>query len=843
MTQAQYLNFQQYGNNILFRYVDERGKRQKKRVPYKPRLFVPTQDAGALWRSIQGEPLQEMRFDSIKEAKRFREDRTSAGFPVHGFDRYGYCFISELFPEPIQYDPTLVRVGNIDIETGGICSAQDAIFPVTTITYKIEGRIFVLGTKPYTPTRDDVDYIQCLSEKDLLSRFLTLWNSSRFACDIITGWNIEGFDFPYLVNRITQVLGEDQAKRLSPWNLIQDRVDRKFGKEKKIYSIVGISMLDYWPLFEKLAVGPGAAKMPDDWKLNTVANMEVGEKKVDYSNYTSLFDLYDRDYDLFVEYNLKDVELVEKIDNKRQLISLAMSIAYGARVNFEDCLGSVRQWEGIIHHDLAMDHVALPSRPRGVESQSLVGGYVKVTPPSMFKWVVSVDLTSLYPHLMMQFNISPETKRGVMVDRPSVEAVLGGLFHDLKDDIVEKDVVIAANGCVYCRDRPGFLPTILENMYNGRAAAKDKMKDAKKLLQKETDPAERSRLEYEIARYSNEEKRAKVGLNSAYGVLTNKYFILYDFPNAEAITTSGQLAIKWVEKRLNEYLNGVLGTNEDYVIAQDTDSCYLNMGPLVDRVCPNKTPDEITDFLDIVFEEKINVVIQKAYQDLAEYVNATRSRLSMKRESIAERGIWVGKKNYVLNVLDKEGIRYKEPELEMKGVQAIKSSTPSACRTKLLEAIKLIISGTEEDVIKLIDDFREEYYTLPLQDIAFPRSLRGMNKYSCDLKIHKKGSPVQVKAGLLWNHTIKKLGLDSKYEQVGDGDKIKYLYLRVPNPIRDKVIGTPGPIPKEFRIQECVDYPALFQKGFLAPLEKILHATGWKSFHPDLLEFEDEEEG
>jgi DNA polymerase elongation subunit (family B) len=842
MTQNQYLNFAQYGNNILFRYVDAKGKRQKKRVPYKPRLFVPTQDAGALWRSIQGEPLQEMRFDSIKEAKQFREDRTSAGFPVHGFDRYGYCFISELFPEPIQYDPTLVRVGNIDIETGGICSAQEATFPVTTITYKVEGRIFVLGTKAYTPSRDDVDYIQCFHEADLLGRFLTLWNSSRFACDIITGWNIEGFDFPYMVNRITKVLGEEHAKRLSPWNLIQDKIDRKFGKEKKIYSIVGISMLDYWPLFQKLAVGPGAAKLPDDWKLNTVAHMEVGETKVDYSDYKNLFELYEEDYDKFILYNIHDVELVEKIDNKRQLISLAMSIAYGARVNFEDCLGSVRQWEAIIHHDRAMNRVALPPRPKAIESESLVGGFVKETPPGMFKWVVSVDLTSLYPHLMMQFNISPETRRGIKAGRPTVEAVLNGLFYDLKDDLKKHDVVIAANGCVYRRE-PGFLPTMLEDMYNARAAAKDKMKEAKKLLQKETDPSERTRLEYEITRYSNEEKRAKVGLNSCYGVLTNKHFILYDFLNAEAITMSGQLAIKWVEKRLNDYLNKVLGTNEDYIIAQDTDSCYLNMGPLVERVCPDKTPEEITDFLDAVFKEKIDVVIQKAYEDLADYVNAAKQKLFMKRESISERGIWVGKKNYVLNVLDKEGVRYKEPELEMKGVQAIKSSTPSACRTKLLEAIKMIISGTEEDVIKLIDDFREEYYDLPLQDIAFPRSLKGMDKYACPLQIHKKGSPVQVKAGLLWNHTIKKLGLDSKYEQVSDGDKIKYLYLRVPNPIRDKVIGTPGPIPKEFRIQECVDYPALFQKGFLAPLEKILHATGWKSFHPDLLEFEDEEEG
>ena len=334
----------------------------------------------------------------------------------------------------------------------------------------------------------------------------------------------------------------------------------------------------------------------------------------------------------------------------------------------------------------------------------------------------------------------------------------------------------------------------------------------------------------EIARCNNIQMAKKISLNSAYGSVGNQYFRYYKLENAEAITLSGQVAIRWIEGKLNKYMNKVLKTEDvDYVIASDTDSIYLHMGPLVKIVYKGreKTTESIVNFLDKICKVELEKYIESCYQELAEYMNAYEQKMQMKRENIADRGIWTAKKRYIMNVWDSEGVRYSEPKLKIMGIEAVKSSTPAPCRKMIKDALKLMMSGTEDEVIDYIDKCREEFKKLPPEQISFPRSASDVQKYQSSSEIYSKGTPIHVRGALLFNHYIKQNKLTNKYSLIQNGEKIKFVYLKKPNSIHENVISFIQDFPRELGIDKYVDYELQFEKAFLEPLKIILDAVGW----------------
>ena len=516
------------------------------------------------------------------------------------------------------------------------------------------------------------------------------------------------------------------------------------------------------------------------------------------------------------------MELVDRLEDKLRLIDLCFTRAFDAKVNFNDIAYQVRTWDAIIYNYLLKKNIVIPQKERNSKSEKYAGAFVKEPIPGAYEWVVNFDLNSLYPHLIMQYNISPETL--IEQRHPSV-TVDKVLKKELTFEMY-KDSAVCANGAMYRKDVRGFLPELMEKMYSERVIFKKKMIEAKKAYEKTPTKA----LEKEISRCDNIQMAKKIALNSAYGAIGNEYFRYYKLANAEAITLSGQVSIQWIEAKMNEYLNKVLKSDGvDYVIAIDTDSIYLNMGPFVDAVFKGReaSTEEIVNFLDKVSHMELEKYIESSYEELADYLNAYENKMVMKRENIAERGIWTGKKRYILRVWDSEGVRYENPKLKMMGIEAIKTSTPAPCRKYIKDALDIIMTKEEDDVIDFIENARKEFKKLRPEEIAFPRSVSEINKWMSRTDMYNKGCPIHVRGAILYNHYTKKAGLDKKYAPIQSGEKIKFLYLKVPNPIQENVLSFIQDFPRELGYEKYVDYDAQFDKSFIEPMKIILNAIGW----------------
>jgi len=638
--------------------------------------------------------------------------------------------------------------------------------------------------------------------------------------------------------------GEDEAKKLSPWNRISKRDTVMMNRPVQFYDISGIAILDYIQLYRKFTYS-----QQESYRLDNIAHVELGEKKLDYSEFETLHQLYKHDYQKFIEYNIKDVELVEKLEDKMKLIELALTLAYDNKVNYDDVFTQVRMWDAIVYNYLLKKKIVIPQMKKGSKSSQYEGAYVKDPILGMHEWVASFDLNSLYPHLIMQYNISMETlieptkytdnMRGFI---QNCNANVENLLNQEVDTAILKDlgVTVTPNGQLFHVNKgQGVLPEIMDSMYKDRTRYKKLAIEAKKKI--ETVLEDKNQVQYlekQVARYNNLQLAKKVTLNSAYGALGNQYFRFFDIRIAEGITTAGQLSIRWIEKKINEYMNKLLKTqDEDYVIASDTDSIYLNMGPLVKKLYPNvDDTKKVIKFMDKVCDDKIQPFIDASYEELKEYVNAYQQRMEMKRESLADKAIWTAKKRYILNVYNSEGVAYAKPKLKIMGLEAVKSSTPSACRTKIKEAINIIMTQTQDDLHKFIDKFRVEFRKLPVEDISFPRSVNGLGEYGDSASIFKKGTPIHVKGALVYNHFLRELNLTKRYQQIQEGEKIKFVYLKQPNIFNNNTLAFLSGLPKQLGAEQYIDYDLQFDKSFLEPLDIILSAIDWQSEKVDSLD-------
>ena len=823
-----YTNTYTRGNLVFIRGYDN-GRRFLDKIPYSPTFYLASRRESD-WKTINGQSVEPVEQGSIREARDFVKQYSDVdGFTVYGSTLYEYACLNEKYGN--DYDMDHIRVANIDIEVGskeGFPEPSDAKQPITAITVKVKGRVFVFGVGEYNNTRADVRYLDCENESRLIMKFLEFWE--KMDADIVTGWNVRFFDIPYLVNRISRLYDEKMAQRMSPLRSLNRREIRQWNRTQDAYELAGLATLDYLELYRKFTY-----TQQESYRLDHIAHVEIGEKKLDYSEVGTLHELYRTDYQKFIDYNIKDVELVERIDEKMKLIDTALAIAYDAKVNYADVFTQVRLWDVLIHNYLLDKKVVIPPKKTSFKAQAYAGAYVKEPQVGGHNWVMSFDLNSLYPHLIMQYNISPDTFVEGEYVQTDMDDMIGGIVPDFP-----KDKVLAANGHLFRKDKQGFLPEMMQTMYNERSLYKKEMIAAQKELETIKDKGLRYETNKKISKYKNLQMAKKIQLNSAYGALGNQYFRFFDVRQAEAITLSGQLSIRWIEKKLNEYLNKLLSTEgEDYVIASDTDSVYITFDKLVDKVLSIREGEtevsfrgRVVDFLDRVASEKVEPFIDKSYQDLADLMNAYEQKMVMAREVIADKGIWTAKKRYMLNVYDSEGVRFTEPKLKMMGIETVKSSTPQACRDALKEAIDITLNKTEEDVQKFISDFKDEFLSLPFEDIAFPRSLSDLNKYDSNNEetlVLAKGTPIHVRGGLLYNHLIRKGGLEKRYQTIKDGEKIKFCYLKEPNGTGQNVISIINNLPPEFALEKFIDYDTQFSKAFIEPIRVILDVIGWKT--------------
>ena len=822
-----YTSVEQAGDTILVRGYNE-GRPYQDRVKFNPTLFLPSPEKSE-WRTLDGKYVRPVKQGTIRDAKRFVQDhRDIPDFDICGQTRYVNQYLYEQYPdESMSYDMGDIRVFTLDIETraeNGFPDIESADQEILLISIKDSNTniISVFGTKPYDhDTKDgvhgDVKYMHFSSETAMLNAFVHWWSSNY--PDVITGWNVQLFDMPYIIRRINRVVGEKESRLISPWKNVYCREIYIKGRRQIAYDISGIAVLDYLELYKKFTY-----TNQESYRLDHIAFVELGEKKLDHSEYDTFKEFYDNDWSKFVEYNIHDVRLVDQLDDKMKLLDLAITMAYDARVNFEDVYSQVRMWDNIIYVYLARQNIAIPPKRESNKDDQYIGAYVKEPIPGIYDWVVSFDLNSLYPHLIMQYNLSPETL--LPGKRPSAQIDRLLYKQESLDDL--KGCTVCANGTLYDTTFQGFLPKLMEKIYKERTIYKKKMIAAKK--QYEKNPS--VQLKKEIARCNNIQMARKIQLNSAYGAIGNEHFRYYRLEIAEAITTSGQLSIRWIGNKMNEYLNRILKTEgEDYVIASDTDSMYLNLGPMVESVYKGreKTDESVVTFLDKICNLEFEKYIESSYQELADYLNAYDQKMVMARENIASKGIWTAKKRYILDVWDSEGVRYEKPKMKIMGLETQRSSTPQYFRNKLLEAFKTIIKGTNEDVLDYIDHVKEDTRKQDPIDIAFPRGVNGLEKYKSNADIYVKGTPIHVRGALLYNYYVRKNKVSHKYAPIQEGEKIKFLYLKEPNPIGENVVSFMGTIPREFNVDNYIDYNLQFDKSFYQPLRNVLECIGWDS--------------
>ena len=821
-----YTNVQMVGDYFLVRGY-ENGKHFVTREKFYPTLFVPSKKT-TKYQTLNGEYVDEIQPGSVRDCREFIKKYDSVeGFAIYGNDRYIYQYITDKYPEDeIKFDISKIKVTTIDIEVASengfpdVESAAEEVLLITLQDYNTK-QIRTWGLGKFDNQQSNVKYKSFSNEYDLLNDFINWWMIEDNTPEVITGWNSELYDIPYIVRRLDRVLGEKLMKRMSPWGLVTEREVLLMGRKHISYDIGGVSQLDYLNLYKKFTY-----KAQESYRLDHIANVELNQKKLDHSEFDTFKDFYTKGWQKFVEYNIKDVELVDRMEDKMKLIELALTMAYDAKVNYSDVFSQVRMWDTIIYNYLKKRNIVIPPNVRSDKDSKYAGAYVKEPIPGVYDWVVNFDLNSLYPHLIMEFNISPET---LMEERhPSV--TVDKILNREIDFEPYKEYAVCANGAMYRKDVRGFLPELMEKIYEDRTIYKKKMIAAKQEYEKK----KTKELEKEIARCNNIQMARKIQLNSAYGAIGNQYFRYFKLANAEAITLSGQVAIRWIEEKINKYLNKILKTEEvDYVIASDTDSIYLNMGPLVETVYKGreKTTESVVSFLDKISKVELEEYIEGCYQELADYVNAYDQKMQMKRENIADRGIWTAKKRYILNVWDSEGVRYTEPKLKIMGIEAVKSSTPAPCRQMIKDGLKLMMSGTQDEVIKFIEKCRSDFEKLSPEQIAFPRTASDVRKYYSSSNIYQSKTPIQVRGALLFNHYIKEKNLTNKYSPIGNGEKVKFVYLKKPNIIQENVISFIQEFPRELGLDKYIDYDLQFEKSFLEPLKSILDAIGWKTEH------------
>lgn len=803
---------------------------------------------------------------------------------IHGQTQYEYQFINKFYPNPIDFDISKFNIANVDIEnvfqTNGI-NVDTADAPIIAITIKLfseKNKFVTLGLTKYVDRTDNVLYVECKDEKELLTKFIKVFNALDI--DILTGFHINGYDIPYLVNRINNVLGENEANKLSPLSKYSKRciAPCKTDIGNNTYSIAGITIYDYLDLFKKFA----ETKL-SSYSLNSVANHVLGELKTDYSEMNNLMDLYygnvsqkfikaepketDSEIvklarvidklkdnlekqdelsntlkqmclDKFYSYNIVDVELVEKLDNKQQLMLLAITLAYLTKSKHEDVFSPVRVWEAVLYNELSTQNIAIPPKQNHVVERVFEGAYVKEPIPGFYRWVLTMDYTSLYPMIMWQYNISPETQ---------LTSATGNHVDDLVNMnfntkfLKGNNSTILANGATFSREQQGVIPKLVTDFFSKRKFHKgNQLKIESEIEELKKQGKDYSALKAKSLVEFVTQMGFKILLNALYGSTGNIHFRYFSLDIAEGITLTGQSLIKYIEKQINLYLNETINdTNNtiDYVKLVDTDSNGIDVSIIADKNFPNNTyiSTEVVDFLDNWAKTELEPFVAKKLQEYADYTNAYVNKMNMKREKICPAFLIRKKKNYIVLVSDNEGVRYTTPKFAATGIEIKRTSTPDfvkpileQCYFVMLKHDKYNPKESELELQKIISDFKKVYMNSSIYDIAFPRGVSDIDKWEGKKSFSWiTGTPIHVKASIVYNKALYETGLYKKYAYIKNGDKMKFVYLTTPNPYNNNAIGFVEELHSEFNIEKFVDKETQWQKSFLDPVKSLAELLNW----------------
>ncbi len=859
------------------------GERIQTKLPCKPYLFVPTSNQ-TKYTNVFGAPVERIDFENSTDAREFlNRYKDVHGYEIFGMTQWVYPFIYDNYASEgsIQYVKDDIRIVFVDIETDtgkyddhleirvrkterheeivttveqlykwdgyqvfdikhnrwvdvrissyildiDYGDVREAPKEINAITINFNHHHYVLGLYPWTSEESDVTYIHCKDEIELLNKFINLM--AKIDPDIVTGWNSNGYDIPYITNRCLRILGEARTNALSPWGIIEKRVfvnDK--GREEEHASWIGIATVDFMETYKKFEDAT-----EESYKLEYIASKVLGVGKIDYSEYGSLRALYILNRPLYYHYNVVDVRRLVQIEDKLKLFDVQLSLAYYMGVNYSDVFGTVKPWDAFIHNFLMRQNKVVPISKTGEEGESIAGGFVKQPEPRMYRWVTSFDVKSLYPSLARQCNISPET---IITTLPGVtpDTIISRKIDErIIKRIVEENVSLCGTGCIFDKSEEGFIAACMRLTYEERVHYQGEHKKFKKELESlAKDDPRRKELESQVAYYRAQQQSRKIAINALYGAMANRFFRWYDPRLSESITLTGQTTIRTVAGYVNKFLNMYCGTTDvEYVVYIDTDSNYIELNNVVIKngweSLPNK---EIAAKIDEFCKTKLQVVINKAFDDLYTYLNHRVRVLEMARENIGSRAIWAeAKKRYAMMVYDSEGIIYDPPKAKIQGHEAVKNSTPRAARDILREAIILMLTDTEDSLQKFIIQKEEEFNGLTFEEVSANKNCNNLLKYTDRTTIFTKGCPINVRAALVHNHMLKTYGMDNKYPLIQDGDKVKITYLIMPNPANSNVIAAPYDLPADLKLEDYIDYRTQFEKFVVNPLRTLTDAAGW----------------
>ena len=811
-------------NNIMHVFDDEVGHQK---FPFQPYAYLPAADGD--YQSLDGTKLTRVAGNHKDNPKSYESDINEEVRTL--IDLY--------------YDSDLVSKGHrdffFDIETAkdenGYSTIQDTRTAITSIAYYDktgkDRRVLILDEQnriKETEIQGDGYVLEIFrDEKDLLTRFINKF--AEIQPTVITGWNTDGYDIPYLMGRAKKVLGAQSIKKMSPAGIVD------YNPKKERWKIFGVSSLDYLKLYKNFTY----SELPN-YRLDTVARKELGRGKVEYDG--DLDTLFAQDIHKFAYYNMTDVDLIEEMDDKLQLLNLARSICHKGHVPYEDVFYASKYLDGAAIVDLKRNGFVAPNKQfRFVEDESdesLAGAYVMAPVPGLYKWIYDLDLTSLYPSIIMTINISPETKVTVIndwneecllkPDATQVQFTDGTHIQDVKRWLVDHDYSVASNGAVYRNDKRGFLPTILEKWFNERVIFKDKR-----------DTYEVGSEEYKF--YDAMQLTQKVLLNSFYGVLGLKTFRFYDLDNAGAITAVGQSVIKFSAKVINKYYEKELATDHfinasgdkaEFAFYTDTDSTFCSSLPLIESRFPGCNTEDETFMIQQTnaIASEIQTHVNNMYDQYAKvFHNTATHRFQIKQEYIAKSGLWIAKKRYAQWVIFKEG--KPTDKLDVKGLDVVRSSFPEDFKKIMKETLWYILKGrNKQDTSTLIHDFKDNIRKSEVLNVMKNSSVKELSKYIKKRKTFSgfiKGTTAHAKAAINFNDMLSTLQTDIL--PISDGEKIKWGYM-LNNPYGFETLALRGyqdpPELVAFAAQ-YLDHNKMFTSDLSNKFDDFYAAMGWGS--------------